>query len=257
MTAHEAEWAVIGASPDLRQQILQTEALWPRDNGRNSPIKSVVLTGGDIDAIAGLLVLRERHRFSIYAPQFVLDLLASNSVFGVLDPDLVKRVPLVPLEPSACGAGLCVKLLPMPGKTPLYLENRDVSEPEAAPVYAALLEADGTRMIVAPACARITDEVLTGLREADVVFFDGTLFHDEEMITAGLGPKTGHRMGHVSLAGPDGTLARLRDLPNRRILLHINNSNPVLLAGSPEREQAERAGFEIAYDGMEVRLCAS
>jgi pyrroloquinoline quinone biosynthesis protein B len=142
----------------------------------------------------------------------------------------------------------------MPGKVPLYLEARGAAQPEAGPSYAALLEAGGRRMVVAPACADITDEVRARLRQADVLFFDGTLFTDDEMIVAGLGAKTGRRMGHVPLSGPDGTLARLAGLPGRRILLHINNTNPILLRGSPERQQAEEAGFEIAYDGMEVLL---
>jgi pyrroloquinoline quinone biosynthesis protein B len=92
------------------------------------------------------------------------------------------------------------------------------------------------------------------LKQADVVFFDGTLFTDDEMIREGLGPKTGRRMGHVPIAGPDGTLTRLGDLSNRRIFLHINNTNPILLEDSVERQTVERAGFEVAFDGMEVRL---
>ena len=84
--------------------------------------------------------------------------------------------------------------------------------------------------------------------------FDGTLFADDEMIAAGRWPKTGRRMGHVPMSGPGGSLALLADLPGRRIFLHINNTNPVLLEGSPERRQAEAAGFEIAYDGMELWL---
>ena len=90
---------------------------------------------------------------------------------------------------------------------------------------------------------------------ADALFFDGTLFTDDEMIAHGLGTKTGRRMGHISIGGPEGTLASLADVAvGRRILIHINNSNPVLVEGSPERRQAEAAGWEIAYDGMEVVL---
>jgi pyrroloquinoline quinone biosynthesis protein B len=141
----------------------------------------------------------------------------------------------------------------MPGKVPPYREDRAAAQPEAGPTFAALLQADGRSVIVAPACAEITDDVRARLR-ADVVFFDGTLFTDDEMIAAGLGEKTGRRMGHVPISGPGGTLERLRDLPGRRIFLHINNTNPILLANSPERAIVEAAGFEVAYDGMEVRL---
>jgi pyrroloquinoline quinone biosynthesis protein B len=238
----------------LRQQLTQTPRLWPRSDGRDSPIAGVVLIGGDIDAIAGLLVLRERQPFTIYAPQALLAVLAENDVFNVLDPNIVQRVAIQPLQPIACGAGMTLTLLPMPGKVPLYRETPGATEPEAGPTYAALIRAGDRSVVVAPACAAITDDVLTQCRGVDVLFFDGTLFTDNEMIAAGLGSKTGTRMGHTPLSGPDGTLARLAGLRARRILLHINNTNPILLSDSPERRQVEAAGFEVAYDGMEVRL---
>ena len=254
ISGNGSDWIVVGASPDLRQQILQTPCLWPRTPGRDSPIAGVVLIGGDVDAIAGLLVLRERQPLTIYAPPALLDLLDANRIFDVLDPSLVRRVALTPLEPVPCGGGLTLTLLAMPGKIPLYLEAADASMPEPGPNYAALLEANGGSVIVAPACAEITDPVRHQLRQADLLFFDGTLFTDDEMITAGLGQKTGRRMGHVPVSGPGGTLEGLADLRGRRILIHINNSNPILLMDSPERRQVEAAGFEVAYDGMEVQL---
>jgi pyrroloquinoline quinone biosynthesis protein B len=254
VSGNGTEWIVVGASPDLRQQILHAPALWPRAGLRDSPIAGVALIGGDVDALAGLLVLRERQPFTVYAPRPLLDLLQENRIFDVLDPAVVRREVLVPLEPVACGGGLMLTLLPMPGKVPLYLEERGATEPEPGPNYAALLEANGRRVIVAPACADITPDVRGQLRQADAVFFDGTMFTDDEMIVAGLGQKTGRRMGHVPLSGPGGTLEGLADLPGRRVLVHINNSNPILLLDSPERRQVEAAGFEIAYDGMEVQL---
>ena len=249
-------WVIVGASPDMRQQLLDTPALWPRIAGRDSPVTGVVLTGGDIDAIAGLLVLRERQPFTLYAPAAVLNILSSNDVFGVLDPEVVRRVEVSPMQPIPCGGNLTLTLLPMPGKVPLYRENPTAAGPEAGPTFAAQMQTDDRTVVIAPACADITDAVLAQLRSADVVFFDSTLFTDDEMIVAGLGPKTGTRMGHVPLSGPNGTIARLGDLPARRILLHINNTNPILLSGSAERRQVEEAGFEVAFDGMEVSLCA-
>ncbi|MBV8459139.1 MAG: pyrroloquinoline quinone biosynthesis protein PqqB [Acetobacteraceae bacterium] len=254
VSANGSDWLLVGASPDLRQQILQTPALWPRRCGRHSPIVGVVLTGSDIDALAGLLVLRESQPFAIYAPPSVIDVLNSNHIFNVLDRRLVEHVAILPDAPISPLPGLRLTLLALPGKTPLYLEDRTAAQPEAGPAYAARIEADGRAIVMAPACARITDDMLARLRDADVVFFDGTLYQDDEMIVAGLGQKTGRRMGHVSLSGPDGTLAHLRDLPARRILLHINNTNPILLSSSPERAETEQAGFEIAYDGMEITL---
>jgi pyrroloquinoline quinone biosynthesis protein B len=254
VSGNQTDWVIIGASPDLRQQIMQAPKLWPRAGLRDSPIAGVVLLGGDVDALAGLLVLRERQPFTVYAPGPLLGLLQENRIFDVLDPSLVQRTVLEPLQPVACGGGLKLTLLPMPGKVPLYLEDRGASEPEPGPNYAALLEANGRSVIVAPACAEITPSVVRHLSGADVVFFDGTLFTDDEMIVAGLGPKTGRRMGHVPISGPGGTLEGLADLPCRRILAHINNSNPILLRDSPERRTVEAAGFEVAFDGMEVQL---
>jgi len=254
ITGDGESWVIVGASPDLRQQLTQTPRLWPRVGGRDSPIAGVVLIGGDIDAIAGLLVLRERQPFTIYAPQALLSVLSDNDLFNVLDPAIVRRTPIQPLQPIACGGGMTLTLLPMPGKVPLYRETPGATEPEAGLTYAAMISAGGRSVIVAPACANITDDVLAQFRAADVLFFDGTLFTDDEMITAGLGTKTGTRMGHVPLSGPNGTLARLAGLPARRILLHVNNTNPILLSDSPERRQVDAAGFEVAYDGMEVRL---
>ena len=254
VTGDGDDWLIVGASPDLRQQLSQTPLLWPRNDSRDSPITGVVLIGGDIDAIAGLLVLRERQPFTIYAPAALLALLAENDVFNVLDPGLVRRVEISPMQPVSCGGNLTLTLLPMPGKVPLFRETPGATEAEAGATYAALMQADGKSMIVAPACADITDAVLEQFRGADVVFFDGTLFTDDEMIAAGLSVKTGTRMGHVPISGPNGTIARLANLPARRIFLHINNTNPILLNDSPQRRAVEAAGFEVAFDGMEGHL---
>ncbi|MBV8398038.1 MAG: pyrroloquinoline quinone biosynthesis protein PqqB [Acetobacteraceae bacterium] len=253
VSADNATYVLVGASPDLRQQIQTNPALHPRRPGRESPVIGVILVSADVDGIAGLLVLRERQPFRILAPEPILAVINSNTIFGVLDPALVEKTRLDPAEPIEC-AGLRVTLLPMPGKVPLYLEERGADLPEAGPSYAAKLEANGRSIVVAPACAEITSEVRAMLRSADTVFFDGTLFTDDEMIAAGVGTKTGRRMGHVPMSGPDGSLALLADLPGRRIYLHINNTNPVLLEDSPERREVEAAGFEIAYDGMELCL---
>ncbi len=252
VTADGSNYLLVGASPDLRQQILGAPALRPRTAGRDSPIFGVVLVSADVDGIAGLLLLREGQAFTVFAPPPLLDQLAANPIFGVLDPALVGRVPVRPGEPAACGHGLTLTMLPMPGKVPLYEEDRSAARAEPAATYAARIDAGGRSLIVAPGCARITDEVQATLAQADAVLFDGTVFTDDEMIAAGVGTKTGSRMGHVAMTGPDGSLARLASLPGRRIFFHINNTNPVLLEGSPERARVAKAGFEIAYDGMVV-----
>jgi pyrroloquinoline quinone biosynthesis protein B len=254
VSAMADRWLIVGASPDLRQQILDTPALHPAGSEpRSSPITGVVLLSADIDGIAGLIVLRERQPLRVLAPAPILAVLRANSVFGVLDPAFVEQVELVPGVPLECD-GIELTLLPMPGKVPLYLEDRAAAAPEPGPSYAAQLRAGGRSLVVAPACATLDEAVLGRLGGHDAVFFDGTVFEDDEMIQAGVGAKTGRRMGHVPIGGPGGSLERLASLPGRRIFLHINNTNPILLKGSPERLRVEAAGFEVGYDGMDVRL---
>ena len=253
VSADGAQWLIVGASPDLRQQILANPELAPPPGTRHSPIAAVVLVSADVDGIAGLLVLREQHRFRLFAPANILQVLRENGVFASLDASLVERLEIAPGEPLETGLGLTLTLLAMPGKVPLYQEAaRDAAQAAAAPTYAARLEGAGQVCVIAPACADLTDTVLAHLADADILFFDGTLFRDNEMIAAGLGWKTGKRMGHVSVTGPDGALARLGGLKARKIFFHINNSNPMLLDDSPERRTVEAAGFEVSYDGMKV-----
>jgi len=252
-SADGQSWLLVGASPDMRQQILENPAMAPRA-ARDSPIAGVVLVSADIDGIAGLLVLREQQPFRIFAHPSTLTILEENRLFGSLDPALVERVAIMPGVAVDTGFGLTLTLLAMPGKVPLYHEDRSAVVAEAATTYAARVESADRSVIVAPACADITDEVLAKLAGADVLFFDGTLFTDTEMIEAGLGLKTGRRMGHVSVAGPEGSLARLAAHPGRRIYVHINNTNPMLLEDSLERALVTSAGFEVAFDGMMVEV---
>jgi pyrroloquinoline quinone biosynthesis protein B len=112
---------------------------------------------------------------------------------------------------------------------------------------------EGRRLVYIPGCAQMTDALKRRLAGASVVLFDGTLWQDDEMIRRSLGPKTGRRMGHMSVSGPDGTIAAFRDIPvKRKILVHINNSNPILVDESIERAGVVKEGWEVAYDGMEV-----
>jgi len=248
------QWMIIGASPDLRAQILANPELAPPAGTRNSPIGAVVLVSADVDGIAGVLTLREQHAFRLYAPAKILQLLQENGVFAALDPALVERTELPPGAAVQTPMGLTLTLLEMPGKTPLYQEVRSAAAPEPAPTYAARIEAGGRVCVVAPGCAEITEAVLTQLADADLLFFDGTLFTDTEMIDAGLSWKTSRRMGHVPVSGADGSLARLASLRARKIYFHINNSNPMLLENSAERAAVTAAGFEVSHDGMGVEL---
>ncbi|MFL5324314.1 MAG: pyrroloquinoline quinone biosynthesis protein PqqB [Microvirga sp.] len=255
VTGDNGSWALLNASPDLPQQIRANADLWPRGSLRDSPIGTVVITSADVDHVAGLLSLRERQPFRLVALAPVHADLRDNPVFGVLADGVVERVEARPGEPVET-AGLTLELVPVPGKAPLYREGTDPAiGSEAGEATAVIARAGRTTLAYVPGCAALTPALLERLGTADILLFDGTLYSDEEMIAAGVGTKTGRRMGHLPIAGPGGSLERLRRLPARRkIYIHINNTNPILIAGSPERAAIEAAGFEAAFDGMEISL---
>jgi pyrroloquinoline quinone biosynthesis protein B len=247
-------WALLNASPDLRSQIQSTPKLHPRDGARDSPIRAVVLTGAEIDQTAGLLSLRERWPFVLYGTAATLAAVAANPMFGALASDVVTRRAVVPGEVVDLLPDVEAELFLVPGKVPLYLEDEVPVIDESAANVGIELRADGKRLTFVPGAAALTPALKTRLARADVVLFDGTLFVDDEMLRSGTGTKTGRRMGHMPISGPGGTLEQLAGLECRRIFIHINNTNRVLIDGSPERRQVEAAGWEIAEDGQEIVL---
>lgn len=248
-------WLLVNASPDLPQQLRQSKALQPRDGIRGSPIKAVLLTGAEVDQIAGLLSLREHEPLLLCATAVTLATLAENAVFGVLAADVVTRKAVVPAAPVMFPGGLQAQLFTVPGKMPLYLEDESPqTASETAANVGVEICADSARLLYIPGAAAVTAAMKARMQRADVVFFDGTFFRDDEMITTGTGTKTGRRMGHMPIDGEDGSLAALENLAGRRVYVHINNTNPILIAGVPERMHVERKGWEVAEDGMEIVL---
>jgi len=263
-------WVLFNASPDIRQQIAQTPELQPATDAplRSTPIRAVVLTNADVDHIAGLLSLRERQPFAIYATAQVLATLEANSIFNVLDPAIVpRRLLLVPTEELAiCNAdghetGVVVDAFPVPGKIALYLEQRgDPSvdfRSDTGDTIGVRITGTGSRGAVfyIPGCARIDASLRTRLANAACLLFDGTVYTDDEMIIARVGQKTGARMGHIAMSGESGSIAGLADVKiGRRIFVHINNTNPVLDENSAEHAAVEAAGWEVARDGMEMEF---
>ena len=195
-------------------------------------------------------------RSTLFATGEILALLAANRVFDALDPGLVRRRPVALGERFELLPGLTAELFAVPGKVPLYLEAETVvTDLEGEQTVGVALESRGARAFYVPGCAAVTPALAARLAGAPLVFFDGTLWHDDEMIRAGLGAKTGRRMGHIAMSGPDGSITAFAGLGvGRRVFVHINNTNPVLRPGSPERAEAEAAGWEIAGDGMEIEL---
>jgi len=259
-------WYLVNASPDLRQQLIATPQLHPaKGKLRHSPIAGVILTNGEIDAVEGLLSMREGSPFSIYAHSRVLAILRDNSIFNVLGEKNVTRRPIEvnrpfePVLPDGSLSGIEVLPFEVPGKAAWYLEGE--SHPAGGDGAGDTLglriadKASGQYFYFIAACARVTDELKARIKGAPLVFFDGTVWRDDELVAAGLGQKTGQSMGHIAMSGEHGAIESLAGLDiARKVFLHINNSNPAWLKASDERKALEHAGWQIATDGMEITL---
>jgi len=266
VSADDEHWFLINASPDLRQQLIATPKLHPKAGSlRHSPIAGVILTNSEVDAVAGLLSIREGSPFTIYAHDRVLAILKANSIFNVLNENNVRREPVrideafEPALPDGSKSGLEILPFVVPGKGAWYLEGKahPAGNDGAGDTLGLRIgdKATGKFFFFVAACADVTDGLKARLAGASLIFFDGTVWRDDELIAAGLGNKTGKGMGHISMSGENGAIAALADLGiDRKIFLHINNSNPALLQDSAERKAAEHAGWQIPADGMEITL---
>ena len=249
------DWAILNASPDIRDQMAKAPELHPTGL-RDMPLRSVLVTNGDIDHVAGLLVLREQQKFDLFATGEIHDVLAQNPMFDALRADCVDRKKIALDQPVEIAPDLTATLFAVPGKVPLYLEGDEVqTDLEGEQTVGVALSAGGKTGYYIPGCALVTPTLADRVRGADLVMFDGTLWRDDEMIANGLSQKTGQRMGHISMSGEEGSIEAFKDLNiSRKIFVHMNNSNPVLNPGSEERRAAEAAGWTVGEDGMEVRL---
>lgn len=254
VSADGGDWIILDAAPELRTQILDNACLHPQRAGRNSPIAAVVLTSGDVDHLAGLLCLREGHAFQLLAAQETLNQVTSSPVFDVLSPALVECRVLIVNE-AVVVAGLEITPFAVPGKVPLYREGPDVEIGAATEAVIGLDVTDGRhRLSYVPGVARLTPDLVERLGSADVLALDGTAYTDDELPRLGLSPKTAARMGHLAMTGQDGSLDAFAGMRARRIYIHLNNTNPVLVEGSAERAAVEAAGWEVAHDGLEIAL---
>lgn len=253
VSSNGRDWAILNASPDIRGQLADTPELHPTGL-REMPLRSVLLTNGDIDHVAGLLTLREMQPFTLFATPGIHQVIAENPIFSALNASVVARAPVALDEPAEIAPGLTATLFAVPGKVPLYLEGDEVqTDLVGEQTVGVELRAGDVTAYYIPGCALLNDELRARLTGAALVFFDGTLWRDDEMVRAGLGQKTGKRMGHMSMSGPEGSIAAFADLDiGRKVFVHMNNTNPVLRPGSDERAQAEAAGWTVGQDGMEV-----
>jgi len=258
-------WLLLNASPEIRAQIESFPGLWPREP-RHSPVAGIVLTNGDLDHVLGLLSLRESHPLTVYATDTVRrGFTEGNVLYRTLqrfEGQVTWRSLRLGEELTAfTEGGTTLSLLPfaVPGKRPIHLEGPGAlptSDEDNIGLLVRTRGSSGTRtMAYAAAAAGWTDEMESRFAEADAVFFDGTFWSSDELIAAGLGTKRAEDMAHLPVGGPEGGLARLGRLrARRRILIHINNTNPILREDGPERAAVSAAGVEVAHDDMELTL---
>ena len=261
-------WFLLGASPDLRSQILFAPQLAPASGEpTGSPIAGIFLSSADVDSVMGLLHLREFQPFFVFSTQAVQKILKSeNRIFDVLhraDPPVQWQV-LTPGARLACRFGEDPSAPPSFVCSPAAL-GRDYPDfvsievrrtlPSHEAVLALRFEQDGKSFCYAPGLPVGSNEWLSTAASCDIAFLDGTFWSDDELIQTGRSQKTAREMGHLPIAGRDGLLTQFpKDSACRKILIHINNTNPILDENSDEHRVVRDAGFEIAYDGMECTL---
>jgi pyrroloquinoline quinone biosynthesis protein B len=262
-----SRWFLLNASPDLRQQILSSVDLVPPAESRNTPISAVVLTSADVDAVMGLLHLREFQPLQIFSTIAIRRILTEeNTLFRVLarsNPPvkwetlpLDRLMPLIPPLPTDKKSGLFCKAVPLNGTFPDYVSEslRNSLSTEEAVIGLTLVSKE-KKLFYAPNLPGIGDHWLHCIEESDLAILDGTFWKDDELNSVRKGSKSARQMGHLPLWGDRGLLRQpFRASKTRRVLIHINNTNPVLNDESPESRIVRDAGWEIAYDGMELAL---
>lgn len=259
VSADSLNWVVVNTSPDILTQLKACPQLQPSRRLRDTGIRAVVLVDSQIDHTVGLAMLREGERLHVYCtPSVREDLMTGNPLFRILESYCgvswheVRTAPGTVFRIEGID-GVEFAAVPVQSKAPPYSPHRDA--PQEGDNIALMMTDVSTsrRVFYAPGLAEIDARVWECMSDADCVLVDGTFWTDDEMIRAGVGHKRGMEMGHLAHSGENGMLSFLRRLPRtRRVLIHINNTNPILDEDSSERRELDRAGVEVAYDGMEI-----
>ena len=251
-------WILLNASPDLRSQIESNPELQPTTaNGeRNTPIDAIVLTSADLDQVLGILLLREFQPLTIYATPLIRNILEANSFFKMMHrvPNQLTWVDIVPGKTFLLrDSGIACTPIPLSGGLPLYAKEWNTGNSGDAAV-GLLFESDGKRLAYTPAVPEITAELKAIYESCQVVLMDGTFWSDAELSSTHRGTPRAREIGHVPLAGPDGTIERMADVTSpEKIFVHINNTNPMLDPRSAEHKAVLQSGWTIGYDGWELK----
>jgi pyrroloquinoline quinone biosynthesis protein B len=261
VSADGGSWVLVNASPDLLAQIRSFPALQPARALRDTAISDVLLVDAQIDHTLGLLMLREGKPLRVWCTERVhAELTRSHPVFQLLDHYCGvewQRLPIGGGESFAIPSleSVRCRALAVPGNAPPFSPARDRPEPGDNIALVLSDTRSGRSLFYAPGLGALEPEVAEGLRGAHVVLVDGTFWSDDELVRLGVSARRARQMGHLPQSGSGGMLELLGTLgAERKILIHINNTNPILDERSPERAQLTAAGIEVAYDGMEIEL---
>jgi len=261
VSAEGKNWFLLNASPDVRHQIEAFSDMLPaKGQVRGSPIEGILVTNADLDHVLGLFILREGKPLNVYAPPAVQEALAEGlRLSQILDSycGIQWQGPPKSLSPllnqDRTPSGLLVQAFTLPGKMPRYYSGH--APAQSAVGYRLVDKKTGGRLVFIPDIARFDEEVLSQLKDCDVLLLDGTFWTENEMGDSGAGNLTASQMAHLPVGGPQGSLAQIAPLPiGRKIYIHINNTNPMLLEDSAERAQVKAAGVEVGMDGTELFL---
>lgn len=254
VSADRQQWFLFNASPDIQSQIESFPDLHP-DDGRVVRLQAVLLTDAELDHTLGLLLMREGRGLEVHATESVHETLTTGSgLLRTLEAYCpVKWQPVLPGAEVVLGDGLSYRAFDVP-------TDKRMRFPGAAThgrvVGYRVTDASSDRSVVYLPCVQhLTPDILAELAGCSAVLVDGTCWRDDEMPRLGLGGKTSRGMGHVPIDGPGGSLELLSPLPiDRKVYIHINNTNPILLEDSPERRLLDRHGMEVAADGLELDI---
>jgi len=253
VSADRRHWFLLNASPDVHAQIESFPALRPRA-GRTTPLQAVLLTDAELDHTLGLLLLREGRGVDVHATEAVRATLADGtSLLRTLEAYCpVRWHQVVPDADASLGDGLSYRAFDVP--TSKRARFGSGSEKGRVVGYRLTDERTGRSAVYLPGVQALTP-VRDQLDDCSCLLVDGTCWDDDELVQLGLARKTSREMGHLPIDGPGGSLAQLAPLPiARKIYIHINNSNPILLDDSPQRRIVEENGMEVAMDGLEVQV---
>jgi pyrroloquinoline quinone biosynthesis protein B len=256
ISASGSRWSLLNASPDLRTQILSFSDLLPKSLPRGSAIDAVLLSDAELDHVTGLLSLREAHPVRLYCTRQVFDwIFVSNPIFGALNqPDRFRWMKVEDRKVETIGNDLAYEAFFICGKVPTYVNTAPGNYGGAVVAYKVIDLCTSSSLLYVPAIKQIDEQFIAAAAQCDCLLFDGSFWSENELELCGVGTRTASDMGHIPISGPTGSLARLSDLPIKKIYTHVNNTNPILDETSAERREVEKAGWKVAEDGLELSM---